>query len=201
MNSKPIGVTDEPTRPVNGHDAARLDAPQFWRTWPDLRSVGMEPSAIFSHPYETWVVVQRSGLHHDEMQCARGTRDDVSYNDRTTFSQVLAQGTMTGAPGNWMVHTAAKAGCPGTARQVQRGGNNLKGFAETGDMAGVSRLSGTIDANQQFTITMTQVDCKGPQGTITGSRSASDGWLVAQVKGSGCTDVPLKIMTYVPFKG
>ena len=35
----------------------------------------------------------------------------------------------------------------------------------------------------------------------TGSRNSSDGWLVAQVKGSGCTDGPLKIMTYLPYKG
>jgi hypothetical protein len=68
-------------------------------------------------------------------------------------------------------------------------------------MAGVSRLTGTIDAKQQFNIAITQVDGKGPQGTITGSRSPSDGWLVAQIKGSGCTDGPLKIMTYVPYKG
>jgi hypothetical protein len=118
-----------------------------------------------------------------------------------TLRLAMAQGTMTGAAGNWTVHTASKAGCPGIALQVQREGNDLKGFAETGDMAGVSRLSGTIDAKEQFTITITQVDGKGPQGTITGSRSASDGWLVAQVKGSGCTDGPLKIMTYVPYKG
>ena len=107
---------------------------------------------------------------------------------------------MTGAPGNWTVHTASKAGCPGIALQIQRDGNSLKGFAETGDMAGTSRLTGTIDASNKSTITMTQVDGKGPQGTITGSRSASDGWLVAQVKGSGCTDGPLKIMTYVPYE-
>jgi hypothetical protein len=118
-----------------------------------------------------------------------------------TLNLALAQGTMTGAPGNWTVHTAAKGGCPGIALQVQRDGNDLKGFAETGDMAGVSRLTGTIDAKQQFNITITQVDGKGPQGTITGSRSPSDGWLVAQIKGSGCTDGPLKIMTYVPYKG
>jgi hypothetical protein len=47
------------------------------------------------------------------------------------------------------------------------------GFAETGDMAGVSHLAGAI--------TTTQIDRKGPQGTITGSRNASDAWLVAQV--------------------
>lgn len=92
-----------------------------------------------------------------------------------TLRLAMAQGTMTGAPGNWTVHTAAKDGCPGIALQVQREGNDLKGFAETGDMAGVSRLTGTINADQQFTITMTQVDGKGPQGTITGSRNSSDG--------------------------
>jgi hypothetical protein len=47
---------------------------------------------------------------------------------------------------------------------------------------------GPHDAKQQFTITMTPVDGKGPVGTITGSRSQSDGWLLAEVKGSGCTD-------------
>jgi hypothetical protein len=119
----------------------------------------------------------------------------------STFSVALAQGTMTGAPGNWTVHTAPKPGCPGIALQVRRDGNNLKGFAETGDMEGVSRLTGTIDADERFTITITQVDGKGPQGTITGSRNPSDGWLVAQVTGSGCTDGPLKIMTFVPYRG
>jgi hypothetical protein len=103
---------------------------------------------------------------------------------------------MTGAPGNWMVHTPAKAGCPGLVLHVMRDGNDLKGFAATGDMAAMSRLTGAIDAKQQFTITMTPVDGKGPVGTITGSRNQSDGWLLAQVKVAGC-DGPLKILTYV----
>ena len=115
-----------------------------------------------------------------------------------TLGLALAQGTMSGAPGNWTVHTAAKAGCPGIALQVQRDGNNLKGFAETGDMAGVSRLTGTINAKDQFSITITQIDDKGPQGTITGSLRAGGGWLLAEVKGSGCTDGPLKIQTARP---
>jgi hypothetical protein len=68
-------------------------------------------------------------------------------------------------------------------------------------MAAMSRLTGTIDDKQQFTITMTPVDGKGPVGTITGARNQSDGWLLAQVKGSGCTDGPLKIKTYVPYQG
>ena len=91
------------------------------------------------------------------------------------LSITMAQGTMTGAPGNWTVHTAAKAGCPGIALQVQREGNSLKGFAETGDMADASRLAGTIDSNGHFAITISQIDGKGPQGTITGSRNRSDG--------------------------
>ena len=119
-----------------------------------------------------------------------------------TPNLALAQGTsMTGARGNWMVHTPSKAGCPGLVLHVMRDGNDLKGFAATGDMAAMSRLTGTIDDKQQFTITMTPVDGKGPVGTITGSRSSSDGWLLAQVKGSGCTDGPLKIQTYVPYQG
>lgn len=119
-----------------------------------------------------------------------------------TLSLALAQGTsMTGATGNWMIHTPSRAGCPGLVLHVVRDGNNLKGFAATGDMAAMSRLTGTIDDRQQFSITMTPVDGKGPQGTITGSRNSSDGWLLAQVKGSGCTDGPLKIETYVPYPG
>jgi len=115
-----------------------------------------------------------------------------------TLGVALAQNaSMTGSQGNWMVHTKSKAGCPGLVLHVQRDGDTLRGIAATGDMAGMSRLAGTIDANQQFTITMTQVDGKGPQGTITGSRNKSDGWLVAQVKGSGCTDGTVKIETYV----
>lgn len=67
---------------------------------------------------------------------------------------------MTGAPGNWMIHTPAKAGCPGLVLHVMRVGNDLKGFAATGDMAAMSRLTGTIDDRQQFMITMTAVDGK-----------------------------------------
>jgi hypothetical protein len=119
-----------------------------------------------------------------------------------TFNPALAQNTgMTGAPGNWMIHTPTRAGCPGLVLNVLRDGNNLKGYAATGDMAAMSRLTGNIDDRQQFTLTMTPVDGKGPQGTITGSRNPSDGWLLAQVKGSGCTDGPLKIKTYVPYTG
>jgi hypothetical protein len=102
-----------------------------------------------------------------------------------TVGLALAQGTsMSGATGNWMIHTPSRAGCPGLVLRVVRDGSNLKGFAATGDMAAMSRLTGTIDDRQQFTLTMTPVDGKGPQGTITGSRNASDGWLLAQVKGS-----------------
>jgi hypothetical protein len=119
-----------------------------------------------------------------------------------TLSLALAQGTsMTGATGNWMIHTPSRAGCPGLVLHVVRDGNSLKGFAATGDMTAMSRLTGTIDDRQQFSITMTPVDGKGPQGTITGSRNSSDGWLLAQVKGSGCTDGPLKIETHVPYPG
>ena len=120
----------------------------------------------------------------------------------TTLSPALAQGTsMTGATGNWMIHTPSRTGCPGLVLHVVSDGNNLKGFAATGDMAAMSRLAGTINANEKFTITMTPVDGKGPQGTIAGSRNPSDGWLLAQVTGSGCTDGQLKIMTYVPYQG
>jgi hypothetical protein len=65
-------------------------------------------------------------------------------------------------------------------------------------MSGMSRLTGSIDASGQFTITMTQVDGKGPQGTITGSHDPSNGVFLAQVSGSGCTDGPLRIMPYTP---
>ena len=124
----------------------------------------------------------------------------LAYSAMTGMA--LAQGpSMTGGPGNWMVHTASKAGCPGLVLHVMRDGNDLKGFAATGDMAAMSRLTGAIDAKQQFTITMTPVDGKGPVGTITGSRNQSDGWLLAQVKGSGCTDGQLKIETYLPYQG
>jgi hypothetical protein len=119
----------------------------------------------------------------------------------TATSLGLAQGTISGSQGNWMVHTASKPGCPGLVLQIGRVGDNLKGFATTGDLADVSRLSGTITGNEKFTITLTQVDGKGPKGTITGSRSASDGWLTGQVSGSGCTDGPIKIQTYVPYTG
>jgi hypothetical protein len=90
---------------------------------------------------------------------------------------------------------------PGHCFANTEGRQQAEGFAETGDMAGTSRLTGTIDASDKFTITMTRVDGKGPQGTITGSRNPSDGWLLAQIRGSGFTDGPLKIMTYVPYRG
>ena len=96
-----------------------------------------------------------------------------------TLGLALAQGTMKGAPGNWTVHTAAKAGCPGIALQVQRDGNNLKGFAEAGDMSGTSGCLAQSMPEGRFSLTMSQVDGKGPQGGfITGSRNASDGWLL-----------------------
>ena len=48
---------------------------------------------------------------------------------------------------------------------------------------------------------MSPINGKGPKGTIVGARSASDGWLLGQISGSGCTDGPLKILTYVPYTG
>jgi hypothetical protein len=114
-----------------------------------------------------------------------------------TPNTALAQApTMMGEPDNWMVTTPSTGACLGLVLQVIRYGNNLRGFAATGDMTGMSRLTGSIDANGQFTITMTQVDGKGPQGTITGGRDPSNGGFLAQVSGSGCTDGPLKIVPY-----
>jgi hypothetical protein len=44
-----------------------------------------------------------------------------------TLSVALAQNaSMTGAQGNWMVHTASKAGCPGLVLHVQRDGDILR---------------------------------------------------------------------------
>jgi hypothetical protein len=51
----------------------------------------------------------------------------------------LAQGTMTGAPGNWTVHTAAKGGCPGIALQVQRVGNDLNSYSPPGNQDAAAR--------------------------------------------------------------
>jgi hypothetical protein len=115
-----------------------------------------------------------------------------------TLSVALAQSATSGAPGNWTIHTASKTGCPGLVLHLMRDRDALKGIAATGDMAGMSRLAGTINANDQFSITMTPVDGKGPVGTITGSRNVEDGWLLAEVKGSGCTDGRLKIKTEIP---
>jgi hypothetical protein len=115
----------------------------------------------------------------------------------TTLNPALAQ-TMMGERGNWIVTTPSTSACLGLVLQVIRYGNDLKGFAATGDMAGMSRLTGSIDASGQFTITMNQVDGKGPQGTITGTRDPSNGAFQAQVSGSGCTDGPLRIAPYAP---
>ena len=73
--------------------------------------------------------------------------------------------TMMGTQGNWMVTTPSTGACLGLVRQVIRDGNNLRGFAATGDMTGMSRLTGSIDASEHCTITMAQVDGKGPRGT------------------------------------
>jgi hypothetical protein len=93
-----------------------------------------------------------------------------------TLNLSLAQGpTMMGDPGNWMVQTPAKGGCLGLVLQIIRDGG--------------------------FTITMTQVDGKGPQGTITGGRDPSGGGFLAQVTASGCPDRLLKIAPYAPQGG
>ena len=113
-----------------------------------------------------------------------------------TCGVASAQGTLTSADGVWMLHTASKPGCPGLVLHLAKNGDGLKGFAASGDMAGLSRVNGTLDTTGKFKLTLVQVDKKGPKGTITGDRESS-GWLVGQVTGSGCTDGPLKIPFYI----
>jgi hypothetical protein len=82
---------------------------------------------------------------------------------------------MMGTQGNWMVTTPSTDASLGLVLQVIRDGSDLRGFAATGDMTGMSRMTGSIDTSGQFTVTMTQVDGKGPQGSITRALGLSNG--------------------------
>jgi len=87
------------------------------------------------------------------------------------------------------------AGCPFIAWRLARGeGGAIHGISYYSDLSGLSQVSGHVDNNGHFTLTLKSVMGNGPTGTVTGSRSAK-GQLEAELKGTGCANMHVEMNT------
>jgi hypothetical protein len=62
-------------------------------------------------------------------------------------------------------------------------------------MQSIAHVTGTTNAEHQFSMTATEVGGEGKVVTITGQRRPRDGWIVANVDGPGiaCKDIEVPI--------
>ncbi|HTU56060.1 MAG TPA: hypothetical protein VMF62_19005 [Acetobacteraceae bacterium] len=80
------------------------------------------------------------------------------------------------------------AGCPFISWRLVNNNGQIRGWAEYSDLSGLSYVTGTMDSNGNFTLTVTKTAIgDGPVGTVTGTRSAN-GRITATLKGEGCAN-------------
>jgi hypothetical protein len=103
----------------------------------------------------------------------------------------LAQGKVAGFAGE------AASSVPGRPfivwRLAKTATGEVHGIAYYSDLSGLSLVSGKVEPNGKFELTLTKTDMGiGPVGTVTGSR-APNGSLEAVMTGEGCANMTLKM--------
>lgn len=92
------------------------------------------------------------------------------------------------APG-FVGNTASSvSGCPSIVWRLANANGQIHGMAYYSDLSGLSSVTGTMDADGHFTLTLVKTSIgNGPVGSVTGTRSA-DGEIVATLAGEGCAN-------------
>ena len=113
-----------------------------------------------------------------------------------------AQGTLP-APGTlFVLHSTAQGACPALDWHVVVGeSGTLSGILAWNDMKTVARLTGTTNAEHQFSMTATEIGGEGKTATITGQRRPRDGYLMADVNGPGIACKEIEIPIFHPTSG
>jgi hypothetical protein len=107
------------------------------------------------------------------------------------------------APGTlFVLHSTAQGACPALDWHVVVGeGGTLSGMISWNGMKSVANVTGTTNAEHQFSMTATEIGGEGRTATITGQRRPRDGWLIADVNGPGIACKEIEIPVFHPNSG
>lgn len=106
------------------------------------------------------------------------------------LSTVAALPAQAAAPSGFVGDTASSVpGCPYISwRLVNSANGQIHGIAMYSDLSGLSNVTGTMQPDGTFTLTLTKTTIgDGPVGTVSGKRYP-DGDIVATLKGEGCAN-------------
>jgi hypothetical protein len=113
----------------------------------------------------------------------------------TAWNNAIAQRPLVGTL--YVFHSEANGGCPTLDWHVVLGENGaLNGMISWDNMKSMARVSGTMNAYKDFSMTATEIGGAGRTAAITGTVRPTDGWLIADVKG---VDVNCKKITVPIF--
>ena len=108
----------------------------------------------------------------------------------TAHAQVPAPGTL------FVLHSTAQGACPPLDWHVVTGDNGtLSGMISWNGMKSMAHVTGTTDAEHQFSMTATEIGGDGRTATITGQRRPADGTLIADINGPGiaCKQIEIPV--------
>ncbi len=114
----------------------------------------------------------------------------------TAHAQLPAPGTL------FALHSTAQGACPALDWHVVVGeGGTLSGMISWNGMKSVANVTGTTNAEHQFSMTATEIGGEGRTATITGQRRPRDGWLIADVDGPGIACKQIEVPVFHPNSG
>src|SRR4051812_23518793 len=94
----------------------------------------------------------------------------------------------------YVFHSSKTGTCPALDWHVMVGANNaLTGMIAWDDMKAMAQATGSIGANQTFTMTAKEMGGQGRTATVTGK--VSSGWLNADIKGPNfeCKNIQVQV--------
>ena len=102
----------------------------------------------------------------------------------------------------YVFHSKANDGCPALDWHVVVGINGaLNGMISWDAMKSMAHVSGTMNADKDFSMTATEVGGAGRTAAITGTVRPTDGWLIADVKGAGVNCQKIVVPIFHTGKG
>jgi hypothetical protein len=114
----------------------------------------------------------------------------------TALAQLPAPGTL------FTMRSEAQGACPALDWHIVAGENGaLSGMISWNDMKTMARVTGTTNAEHQFSMTATELSGEGRTATITGQRRPRDGWLIADVNGPGVACKQIEVPIFHPSGG
>jgi hypothetical protein len=110
----------------------------------------------------------------------------AAFSAGAMLNTAHAQGTLPAAGTLFVLHSTAQGACPALDWHIVVGDNGaLSGMISWNGMKSIARVTGTTNAEHQFSMTATEIGGEGRTATITGQRRVRDGYLMADVNGPG----------------